>query len=1658
MATQPTEIKSTISNSNLEEFKKLIRKAVFLESNEEQYFNSIPNEKWYAIFETNFGGNWTYAQRVLLNKFRDIDNIDTARVDREKLKIANLDVATQFITNAIDNKTPTLFITDFDNDGSLSQSIINEYLKIDQEAAKNMQVHYAQSINGNSNRGFTVDLVDRIVEHRNLNPNEKFLIITADNGINSVEEQIKVQAKYPLAQIIITDHHNPDPEMVIQENENVVIFNPHYKPTEFYKTFNISGATTVGVLLKNVLTTRFSKEQLLDFKSNLDNIQKLSKVANLLDYVNTDAADKPEKNYVISKFLKLQPLLNINNSISKIITGEISPTTIQAIKDKIPNLNSDILYEEAKNIHIQNFIAKILLKIHKNNLKTDIENKKLKEDPENPQNEHDLKILKQGFKNNFDYFQSVFLKEITDTANYFEEDVINPNYIEQLRPLIFGLSADDTKNTFMDTLNDYMINVFENIKVSEKAMAEELRNGEVITKSKLENSVIAYTDKHILTVFNRKFLNKVYNDENPGFSLTLDSIDKEKVSGSFRSLYNISDILKDKAKIEKSLNIKIETPGHEKAAGFIIKALNHEKQPIDKNTIEAINVFINDSIAKIKSLEQSAKPTYLLTDLTAIKLIDRINEAVRGNVSNFERITPLLKITPDTVWTDSYSTKQFTMKDIIKDRKYGYATININFHGDTVIIPIELIRKIVDNKFKDYLSLNYMDGGVFMAEKIVSSNEAVLNKNIIDLRGKNNKAKLISEVFEKDFKDKNHVDLNREQIKDNPFFKYHDYGNLNFDLFERMVIGIIDSNNVDILSVFDVEANGFANSKLMNLGSMNYSIKKDSGETVEVEDFSKRLYATQRSDEFLLTEEQIGELVELSYEEVEHLSVSIKRLLFVKSYDNDFNSTDNSASGSYYYHPSMTLTAENPKKNPSPFLAVKNYLIDNTTETVSYNREIEATMLAYLVKDKDFKVPQEMTNLTGISQEILDKYGKPTNVVDADIVKYYEGKDVLFGAHNTPYDARVLRANTPKFYETLKKNKIYDSALFSKDKKLAYDEITVSSIQNIDGISKSIYFYNNEFSDYNFSKFIIENKNGYYPDRTGKYLFSIEDGKYFLVDKEKHESILVEADQETLLKNLFSGEIPNVSVKYSVEKLSEQWMIHSLLLSDEKFDISHVSVNNEEFASLNQFEDTLIFFQDNYHFESTPAKNINNFYSFYINNGGIKFNEQQRELFETTFINKFLEQNKDIQQKFSDAWVYKSVLTIKEPDTNDDITNDLVDLVQFQTAIPREKVITIFKEALAFKKKYNISHIIQHEGHINGPWETDEKGDVAFEDKLTLSLIAQRNYDPYYHSVRNAVREFNQFSLRARDSFDKADKFSTEAAQDSYSFRQAILYNRAEKTDVIIDAQTKEKNLKRKSDDQIIIFKLDNDVLPPETSVYGVKKKGVSMNREQLEKDSKMLSFILTNEQIRNSLSSVNGDDTECVETILDSNDKVSLKYKKDLSKRYRYFEYNKKIYQVKKVLDSLHKIVNEGFYKETKTTRELSVDHLGHDGFNLIKDLFEKYVNTANSNEDTMLRPDGVMAAKEFLYLLRTKNDYPTKLETILETGAEQGIAIHFETEKEVKDKNFFASVDILRQKPIKNLLTGHTDLRLLNNFIESNQAILKEEIIVKKSKKNKP
>ena len=196
-------------------------------------------------------------------------------------------------------------------------------------------------------------------------------------------------------------------------------------------------------------------------------------------------------------------------------------------------------------------------------------------------------------------------------------------------------------------------------------------------------------------------------------------------------------------------------------------------------------------------------------------------------------------------------------------------------------------------------------------------------------------------------------------------------------------------------------------------------------------------------------------------------------------------------------------------------------------------------------------------------------------------------------------------------------------------------------------------------------------------------------------------------------------------------------MIHALLLNDETFDVKLVDLNQEKYEALRPFADEIKYFQENYHFDISISKNINNFKARYMEDvlrGGGDIDSDMGVLTEeatslTDLTEEFLELNKDIVQKFTDAWMYKRVLEIKDP-TRLEVTNDLVDLVNYQTSIPKDKIRKIFDDAIAFKNKHDIDHVIQHEMHANGPWRTDAKGDIAFEDKLTLCLLANKEYNP----------------------------------------------------------------------------------------------------------------------------------------------------------------------------------------------------------------------------------------------------------------------------------------------------------------------------------------
>lgn len=1697
-------------SKNIAEFRKILKKALILEDKEMEVFDKIPDEHLDDIFVHNFQGVLALAERLMLNRYDESDRIDGEKLEKETQKIANLKKAGSMMTNALKENRNVLFITDNDSDGSLAQAVLIEYLKtLPKDKRDLIHIEYAQPIG--KSRGFNVDLVDLAVNSKGWKDTEDFLIITADNGINSVTEQKAIQKKYKNSQLIVTDHHLPEPDEVIQENEKTIIFNPKYKTTEFYEKFNISGASTLGVLLKEVIkqsTTELNLDPEKDYKTEINNITEISKWANFLDYVNTHISDKPVRPYIIEKALSIAPLMNVNNSLNNIITKPVPDKTFEAIKANIPDLDDDKFRAEIENIQLLNITAKKLLKIYADNSDPEIVNNFTKRDFYRlytneiggstgeelfkddagrrealnlnaagwiKQWRDDVKVygkdlvtarkadvLSEGYKivedalkddrffitfENMDVFKDAFKKfnkakttedkaykveefsflstedkrkvfealkikdlgevlahykneQYLEHKNNYEQKAsenINPNYVEQMRPIIFNLSAIDNKNDFLNKINESMINVYKQLQKSEKALQVELRKGKILASEKLEFSTIRYPiDKEITKSFNRKFLGKAYNEENNGFLLTLDHLGKNKVSGSFRSIYSINDIFEGKEEFENLLNIKLTKAGHATAAGFFITS----PDVITPQTISEVNKFINSRIADIRKNDLSVGQDYLLTDFAAIPVIDKINKAVKGNLSNLKSITPVIKLNASTYLTNTKNAEQKSLQGLIKDKQYGYLSVNLNFHGDSIIIPTELVRQMERNNFKDYLKISYLDTGVFMGTHVVEADKV---RKTIDLRAGRTDQLEISKYYEENFKGDHVIELTRKQLTDIPYFKNNTYGEKEFKRFENAVIAILDKTKNDVFSVIDTEGVGLGKApKCVNFGATDFYIDEKTGSTIDKDVFYNNAFQNIRGRRYLLNDEQSKELVKIEREQYEDLPFEDKKNVLIRAVF-----SDKKTSFEYFVH--------NPKDESTlnKFDEVDNFSI--VGDKVIYNRQVKATFLAWLIKDTDFKLAPEMINLTGLDNTMINKYGEKTEVVDQFLVDHYKDKKAIVQAHNLPYDKGVLSANMPLYNAYVESQTQSDSALSSRRFKLAYDETPVTSFDNVQGLASTLYFYDSPHCDYSLSNFLDKKENGVYPDRTGKILLKIsgdaDNKKLSLIDKSNNNEFLLTDPYHEIVANRTSGSLPNTAIKYSVQKLSLAETIRSIVLSDEEFNIKNVDVPVE----LKNYSSELKFFQDEYHFDSSLKTNIYNF----LKTVGFDSTLDAKDLEE--FGKSFLEANKSIQAKFNEGWIYEKVLLLKEPSNRREVTNDLVEQVAYQTDLPEAKIRQVFEDTLNYKELFGISHALVHEQHNNIKFEGDKLADTMYESILSVKRLFDRTYNSYSFDITEGLHLFLQTNVKeAEMQFNLREIKDQDLALDSFSVRQMLTFGRKNKTDAIKSIKDHFKDITVKP----VKFKLGGDILPPDTAVYAQPKR--NMDQKEIQAFADKFAFIIANEQLK--VSANNNDNLSELEVenflkILESNTPKILKMKEDILEHFDNVVFSRKDSELKKIAEILE---DAGNGKVADTSKiKITIEEAD---MVIFENLLEKYENVykkIGKGFDTEL----AMEVLSSLSLTQTMSDY-------IDAQIDKPEVVKEDMTK-IRSKNFFPDIEIFRREPI-DWMTRYQPM-LINEHLKS-------------------
>lgn len=1613
--------------SKKKSFRQLLKRSLLLDKHEIELFDKIPDEIMNKIFEKNFNGNINTAERVLFNKYGKVEQIETEKLESEKLKIKNLSKATSLISNALKADKPILFITDADNDGSLSQSVLIEFLKLLPAEKKSLiHIEYAQPIG--AAHGITYEIIEKSTESREWGKDKDFLIVTADNGINNREEQEKIMSTWKNAKLIVSDHHLPS-ETVVHDDERSVIFNPKYEPTDYFKEKNISGANTLGVLLTQSFhkftdkkVSAYTSEQ----KTPISNMREIGYWANLLDFAQSDIADMPTKPYTIERAVSLRPLLNTSTSMSTIITGKFDDQTLERIEAATDGkIEKEWLKKQIDDISVLNVLAHKLLNMYKE--KND-----------------------QGYAS--DDFYSLLAKEISneDIENSVYKS-INPNFIEQLRPIIFNLAAIDEKDVFDAALADNMTQVFTTLRKKERVLLDKLREVNVVEQDKLEHSTILFPiNADIVKVFNRKILGKAYNQDNNGFLLTVGAVSDNMITGSMRTLYPIDDILVGKEALEKKLNVNIYTRGHDKAAGYFIESKDKNTK-ITFDVVKEMNAWINKRVAVIKENDIMNDLPTLEIDFASVNLITRINAAVKANLAGMYGVPAIVKFSPDEnkqVWiTDARTSEQFNLKEIVERKTYGYQPIPTDLHGGAFIIPVELLRTVVEGGFEKGIALAYLNEGAFMAHQLVDTDKM---PKLTQIKAEERNKKELSDYYKETYKDSNFISISREDFKNMPYFKYNRHGEKEFNNWENLIITILDRSSQDILAVIDTEGTGLGKApKCFNIGGTNIKIDETSGERIEKNAFTKGYFKSSNGYEVLLDEKQLSSLITMGDDENDaDFNLKEVTILYKASIENGISSKRMIYPGNYKELNQVSNIKEIQGKEE---------------DYVLINRKVNGFAFAFLIKDNDFAITKDFENLTGISQAMINELGITAKEVDEKLVSYYgslknaegESAKIIFQAHNMPYDKGVISSNFETFNQLMELNIISDTAKMARLDKLAYDDTPVCSFDGIEGLPPKVYFYDSPYSDYSMTTFleriIARNEGGVFPDITSKYLlrYNSDTNVFSFIDRTKNDEFLLQTNVQTLWDSpdeggaRESGELPNNAVKYSVQRLSVRSMIRNILLNEE-LQIKRLELNEDE----KPFSNILNFYQDNYYFDDTVINNLENFYkSMYNKDSAIV------ELFETIemeeFTRKFLLLNKKIQAKFHDGWIYEKVLNQYEPSVKDlAIPSDTLQQINYYTDLPNKKIKQVLRDVILFKRAYNIEHALVHEQHNNIMQHSKDGlglSDTAYESILPQHLGIYKFYNPFFHSVLDAANEMISKNMKGSMISNTLKNINDRnIARDSFSYRQMSSFRREHKTNIIKVIEEINAGL-HKEDNQAeeIKFKLKTDVLPIGSAVYANTQKKLSS--EDIEDISDKLNFIMINEQVKESaknLSTLSPENRHNIMKIVNASDEQSVEYRKEILEYFTDVQFSRREGDFKKVAEIFKELLETG---KINISSRLKVDDYTIEAAEYLAYEFAKILDSLDPNSDVYPLLEQVpnllidireeqeesRRAKEVKAIEKMEKDRIKRAKKGLPELEENEVSLVNEVNK-VRQFNFLNDIDIQRREPLGFLLKHGIELCL--------------------------
>lgn len=772
---------------------------------EQRIVRDIPESVFENAFRKVFNGDNSLARDVLYNRF---ERINYAEAEDEVKSIKTFPAAVDILTNAVANSKEICLIVDADNDGIAAASLGME-LKRATNASLSVQTRdYDPKIHG-----FSIKQINQWLADKGIEPTDDFLVLVADLGTNQKETQDDFLELYPNANLIIVDHHEPDPDVMVRQHERSVWVSPYVQGT-FDLSMRSGGGASGGYLFS--ILTEMSIDKLrqdgvlnisdIDYENRMEPIKTMGKAANVLDRVECD---------IRLKFLVEQDIKKVFDVASLTGSGRSIGLWIQPIQEKSLNGLVDTIGKEA----VLDLQRKRMRLVEQNHLARALH-----------------EVLPQMFDEESGNDLDVANLIIQTLSSIPVEDSQKVNHIERIRPYIFNFNYENQldanlKRRWLDVATRCM----RDVSKVEREIIETLRDYELVKEISSDHTLITQASTpSVHKAFTGRQIKLAYFSTTKPLSMTVRSTGENHIVMSARSEYNVRELLDG---IEQEFPYaNAEFRGHSHVGGLTLTVRPGVEM---QRMLQAFAEHMNNKISALKELEPINNAFYV--NPFHLSVVREMLQKMRVHLEPKSSPTLLMKISDTMTFEDKYTLAKKTVADLVQERSWSTTAEPLDFSGETsLLIPNQALKIAHNDNFGGALGVRLLENGNYLVDQVFTKSQLDgLDIPVLVTPQQRHRDSLEVE-YKKHFMSKEVPLVNVPRSVAVNSIKFAHDSEAVFRDAENIILEVLDKTSSDSYVVLDVEADGAANAQCFNVGLFVFKPNPDEpGKLIPYPEFEK---------------------------------------------------------------------------------------------------------------------------------------------------------------------------------------------------------------------------------------------------------------------------------------------------------------------------------------------------------------------------------------------------------------------------------------------------------------------------------------------------------------------------------------------------------------------------------------------------------------------------------------------------------------------------------------------------------------------------------------------------------------------------------------------------------------------------------------------------